>query len=113
MSRPRIRVLEMDRDLAARVQDDGYERARERCTAEWLSLPTGPVFGRLTEQDASGYLGLLVPRRQLEWPDRGHPIQCLRWRRDTGGNAVRRRLREGAPGLLLRLHAPGAVLEPA
>lgn len=58
--RPRIRILEHDLDLAVRVGRDVLELARERCTAEWIPLPPGSVSERLSQPEASNYLGLLV-----------------------------------------------------
>jgi CRP/FNR family cyclic AMP-dependent transcriptional regulator len=59
-SRPRIRILEQDPDLAAQLHGDAIESARQRCTAELISLPAGPVSEGLTEPDAAKYFGLVV-----------------------------------------------------
>lgn len=59
-SRPRIRVLEMDPDLAVRVGRETLDSARERCTAQWIPLPADPVSEPLSDPSTSDYLGLLV-----------------------------------------------------
>jgi hypothetical protein len=50
----------MDPDLAVRVEHHAVERARERCTAELISLSIGPVSAPSVVHSRSDYLGLLV-----------------------------------------------------
>jgi CRP-like cAMP-binding protein len=63
MSSDRVRVLALDPDLATLLGREAFRQARERCTAEFISLPAG----RLPQPQAApnGYLGLLVLRGVL------------------------------------------------
>jgi CRP/FNR family transcriptional regulator, cyclic AMP receptor protein len=65
MPSARIRVLELDRDLAGALDDDAYTRARERCTAPAMALPAGRRWSPLNLREPLVSLGLLVLRGVL------------------------------------------------
>jgi CRP/FNR family cyclic AMP-dependent transcriptional regulator len=60
----RVRVLEVDQHLGARVDQDTYPRARQRCTAQTIQLPGGKRWW-VDPADALEHLGFLVLRGVL------------------------------------------------
>jgi CRP/FNR family transcriptional regulator, cyclic AMP receptor protein len=60
MTSRRVRVLELDQDLGAALDEDAYSRARESCTAQMIALPPGRRWSGLDPLDAFEHLGLLV-----------------------------------------------------
>jgi CRP/FNR family transcriptional regulator, cyclic AMP receptor protein len=60
----RIRVLEVDQDLGAALDEDAYARARQRCTAQTIALAAGRRWW-VDPADALEHLGFLVLRGVL------------------------------------------------
>jgi hypothetical protein len=65
MKPERVHILEVDPDLGAALEGERLEHARERCTAELISLPKGRSWWPLDPSEAAEYLGLLVLRGAL------------------------------------------------
>jgi CRP/FNR family transcriptional regulator, cyclic AMP receptor protein len=63
-SSQRVRVLELDQDLGAALDEDAYARARQQCTAPMIVLSAGRHWW-VDSGDALEHLGFLVVRGVL------------------------------------------------